>query len=124
MAAPGSLLWRLWNFGAWARLDPCAPDGSCENPLYRDWIPSKAWDSAWGEQISPDPGDERVIDEQDAEALEASILLLDAWPRAIIVSRFVLRNNLPRLEVDAAIRALGDIIDRDWAIDANSHYRR
>jgi len=114
----------LFNFGAWARLDPCAPDSSCQNPLYRDWIPSKAWDSAWGEQISNDPGEERQIDDEDAEEIDKLIRSLDVWPRAVIVGRFVLRSDIPRLDVDAAVRALADLIEREWTIDANSTHRR
>ena len=114
-----SLIARLWNFGAYARRDPCRPDDSCVNPIWAQWIPSKAWEEAWGEQVSADPGDELEVDEQDAEAIEAWLLQLAQAHRAIILRRFVLRCRIPVLEVNEAVRALADLIEQNWATVAN-----
>jgi hypothetical protein len=107
---------RLWNFAAYARRDPCAPDGSCQNPIYQNWIPEKAWEEAWGEQKSADPGYELVVDEEDAEAMEVWIMQLSKPNRSIINRRFVLRVHVPHLEVDAAVRALADLMEQNWAV--------
>ena len=110
------LIQRLWNYGAWARQDPGAPDNSCENPLYANFIPSKAWDEAWGEQVSADPGHEQEVDEVDAERMECWVLQLTRDHRAIIVRRFVLRQRVPWHEVDPAVRAIADLIEANWSV--------
>jgi len=116
--ATPDLVQRLWNWADWARQDPGAPDGSCCNPIWANFIPSKDWDIAWGEQISSDPGAEREIDEADAEAMEVWILQLPLVPRAVLVRRFVLRQSLNWEIVDPAVRALGDLMEQNWKVVA------
>ena len=110
------LISRLWNYAAWARQDPCKPEHSCENPLYANFIPSRAWDDSWGEQVSLDPGYEQEVDEHDAEIMEAWILQLTRPNRSIISRRFVLRVHVPHEDVDAAVRALADLMEANWAV--------
>ncbi len=115
LATP-DLIQRLWNWADWARQNPDAPDGSCVNPIWANFIPSKGWDEAWGEQISEDPGTEREIDEPDAEAMEVWILQLPLDPRAVLVRRFVLRQRLSWEVVDPAVRSLVDLMEQNWAV--------
>ena len=110
------LIQRLWNWANWARQNPDAPDHSCCNPIYSGYIPSKAWEESWGEQISADPGTETDVDEVDAEAMECWVLQLPRPPRAVIVRRFVLRQRVPWHEVDPAVRALGDLMEANWRV--------
>lgn len=110
------LIQRLWNWAQWARQNPDAPDGRCQNPIYANFIPSKAWDEAWGEQVSADPGHEQEIDEEDAERMECWVLQLARNHRAIIVRQFVLRQRVAWDEVDPAVRAIADLIEKNWAV--------
>ena len=115
----GELNQRLWNWGAFSRRDPDKPDGSCVNPIWANFIPSKDWDEAWGEQVSPDPGSELDIDEDDAEVMDCwlrQLLTRNKSAAVVIVRRFAHRVWVPKLDVDAAVRALGDLIEANWRV--------
>ena len=113
-----SLLSRLWNWGAWGRSDPGGPDGSCVNSIWDQWNPYGAGrDEGWGEPESAPASEE--IDEQDAEAMDCWVRQLHREPRALLVQRFVMRKRVSWDTLDPAVRALGDLIERNWlAVEA------
>lgn len=106
---------RLWNWGRWARINPDAPDGSCANPLY-DMMVKRA--EGWGDDHPPPnirPTQAAIeqpdIDEPDAENLDCLILQTPRPHRILLVRVYVLRiGEGSRLDVDAAIRAIWDVV--------------
>lgn len=107
---------RLPNWGRWAWINPDRPDSSCANPLY-DMMKYED-DDGYGEvtsativRIQTAPAKAEVdIDEFDAECLDVLILQTPKVHRQVLVGRYVLRHDVPRLEVDAAVRAIMDVM--------------
>ncbi len=118
---------RLWNWGRWGRLNPDAPDGSCANPMY-DLMTERA--DGWGDTQDVltrvpgvEPGAELpAIDEYDAEVIDCWVRQIWGAHRRVLVSHYVLRNDQSRECVDAAIRAIWDLQERNWA--SNTEMRK
>lgn len=109
------LVKRLWNWAAWARIDPTAPDGSCQNPLWSEWMPrGDARDPGWGDEDQA-PDDGPSVDVLDAEEVDCYVLQMSIIPRRVLCRRFVLRQQLPWDVVDPAVRGLQDLIDQHYA---------
>ena len=103
------LIGRLHNWGAWARADDSGPAHSCVASFWSKWLPHKAWDEGWGDA----PAEEAhtpEIDEQDAERIDWYVRALPRSYCALLTQRYVLRRKVDRLEHDAAVRALADLM--------------
>lgn len=111
------LVQRLWNWGAYGRIDPCRPDGSCQNSFWDQMVSGE--DDGYGEITAttlivhqPQPAKaEQDLDEQDAERVDFLVRQLQRDKRVILVRRFQLRHKLGWDIVDPAVRALQDVID-------------
>lgn len=104
---------RLPNWGRFARINPCAPDGSCANPLYEMMV--RRDDDGYGQidastilatRIPPPPAPD-PIDELDAEMLDKLIQGLIRGHRAILANRYVLMAWVAPNPLTDAIKALG-----------------
>lgn len=113
-----SLVARLHNWGIWSRIDPCRPDGSCQNPFWERMLPEST-DDGYGDLTTAAvvltytvPAQaERELDEIDAERVDFLVRQLHKQPRVMLVRRFVLRHKIGWEELDPAVRALQDVID-------------
>lgn len=105
------LIDRLRNWGAWARHDDTP--ASCIASFWARWIPSKGWDAGWGDAPIADEIHIPEIDDQDAERIDAFVRQLPRHHRAILTQRYVLRSKVDRLEHDAAVRALADLMQEN-----------
>ena len=103
--------WQRWSADWFPELGVQAP------PWAEQWLPNLAWDSGWGDPIPLDaPPPE--IDEAAAALVDKKIMVLAAEHRETLKRHFIgVRTNgqrkiqrQPREVVDAAIRALGDIL--------------
>jgi hypothetical protein len=104
---------RLWNWARWAREDADTPHVAITS-IYAEWNPyGKGRDQGWGEAEAPPPTEE--YDEDDAEVMDGWIRQVANGHRVVIVRRFSLRHRVGHLEVDAAVRALADLMDANWA---------
>ena len=108
------LIQRLWNWSYWARDDTDVPRVAITS-IYDEWQPLGAGrEEGWGEPESAPVSEE--CDEEDAEVMDAWVMQLTRPNRAILCQRFVLRRHVPHLEVDAAVRALADMMEANWAV--------
>lgn len=108
------LIDRLHNWGAWARSDDGGPADSCVASFWSKWLPHKAWDAGWGDAPTEEPHTPD-IDDIDAERIDCWVRQLPRGPRALLITRYVLRRKVDRLEHDAAVRALADLMGENVA---------
>lgn len=103
---------RLPNWGRFARINPCAPDGSCANPLYEMMV--RRDDDGYGQIDAstilatriPTPPTPDPVDESDAEMLDKLIQGLIRGHRATLASRYVLMVRVAPNTLTDAISAL------------------
>ncbi len=115
-------LWRgrLRNWGRSARLSPDCPDSSCANPMY-EWMIER--EEGWGsdedakkaERTQEAGAEWPPIDEYDAEILDTWIHQLPGVHKQVTIRKWKWQLPEPRECVDAAIRAIWDLQERNWA---------
>jgi hypothetical protein len=107
----------MWGRWRWADLMADAPDGSCANSIWDNFV----WhDDAEGygdvaeavmvEQAAPAKAEQEPIDEDLAETTHGWILQLSPKRRALLSKRFVMRQYVPPDEVDGCIYAILDLM--------------
>jgi len=103
--------WQRWSADWFPELGVQAP------PWAEQWIPNLNWDSGWGDPVPLDaPPPE--IDEAAAIRVDKAIMAIAREHRQTITRHFIgVRTNgqrrtqkQPRDALDAAIRALGDVL--------------
>lgn len=99
----------LEEWGRWSRQDLGSPDGSCENPIYHDFIPSKAWDAGWGDPVAGDPPPP-PINEPRAMLIDAGLMRISHDHFRALKRRYHLLRPVYWDELDAAHRALSDCL--------------
>jgi hypothetical protein len=105
---------RLWNWARWAREDTDTPHVAITS-IYAEWNPyGSGRDHGWGEAEAPPPTEE--YDEVDAEVMDGWVRQLPKAHRVIVVRRFSMGHRIGHLEVDAAVRALADLMEQNWAV--------
>ena len=103
-----ALLQRVWNWSRMARQNPDIPRVAMSS-IYDLWVPNGAGrDEGWGAYEAPPMVEE--FDADDAEVMTAWILQLAGPHKVTIVCRFVLDKHVHHLEIDAALRALEDLM--------------
>jgi hypothetical protein len=116
----------MWGRWRWADLMADAPDGSCANSIWDNYI----WhDSEEGfadvaegvvvvQQATPAKAELEPIDEDLAETTHAWVMQLKPRRIALLSKRFVFRQYVPPDEVDAAIYAILDLmVDNRRVVD-------
>lgn len=103
-----------WGRATWADLMADAPDSSCANPIYDNFIWSDAGDG-YGEvtaetvvvlQSAPARAEMEPVDREDAEVVGFMVAQLPARQRSILSRRYVLRERVDRDHLEAAIYAV------------------
>jgi hypothetical protein len=98
----------LYNWQRWAA-DWCPELGVQPPPWAESWIPNLAWDSGWGDPVPLDPPAPE-IHEADAVRVDKAIMLLAIAHVLTLKRHYINHRRQPREVVDAAIRALGDVL--------------
>lgn len=95
--------WQRWAADWFPELGVQAP------PWAAEWIPHKAWDSGWGDPVPLDPPSPPV-DERAAEFMDRLLMRL-ANDHLLVIKRHFINNQRQEKErLDAACRALGDLL--------------
>ena len=100
---------RLWDWGRWTRIASLPDLDVPAPPVFRNWIPSKAWDSGWGDMGAPEERPDS-INERECEATDALIMRLSLVHRTTIKRHYACDWRQQRDDVDAACRAFGDLL--------------
>lgn len=103
---------RLCNWGLWTNTDLGGPDDSCVAKLWRMWVAENGWDEGWGSVESVPTEVKMSVYERDAEVMDAYIRQMPSKrQRAVVIRHFADGNWFDRLTVDAAMRAVQDVMD-------------
>jgi hypothetical protein len=107
----------MWGRWRWADLMADAPDGSCQNSIWDNFI----WHDdveGYGDiaeavmvtHVLPAKAEQEPIDEDLAITTHNWVMQLSPKRRALLSKRFVMRQYVPPDEVDAAIYAILDLM--------------
>lgn len=104
------VVWLLQNWQRWAA--NWLPELGVQPPPWAEqWLPNKHWDEGWGPKgdtvadAIPDP-----IIESDAVRVDKAIMRLAIEHVLTLKRHYINRRKQERERLDAAIRALGDIL--------------
>lgn len=100
---------RLHNWARWSRHDVMPDLHARLSSLWSQWLPRQAWDAGWGD-IGPPEEIAKSINERDAEHLDRAIRDLGYVHRTIIKRHYVEHIGQNRASLDAACRALLDVM--------------
>jgi hypothetical protein len=100
----------LWNWQRWAATH--MPDLGVQPPPWAEqFIPKLCWDTGWGDYEEPVEAAIPKIDELSAAKMDKDLMRLSAVHLNVIKNHYLHTDRRQsREKVDAAIRALGDIL--------------
>lgn len=99
----------LHNWQRWAA--DAMPDLGVQPPPWAElWRPNLAWDASWGD---PDAAPEQVepeVNGADGYFIDRAVMRLCSKHLLVLKRHYINRREQNRMDLDAAARALGDII--------------
>lgn len=100
---------RLYNWARWSRHD-VAPNLSAKlSSLWSQWLPRQAWDAGWGD-MGPPQESFKEINDKDAQLIDRRIREIGFVHRTIIKRHYLEHQSQNRESLDAACRALLDVM--------------
>ena len=103
------------NWAAWARSDAMPKLGFPEPPIFSEWIPRNGWESGWGDAEAIPASPNACIDDLEAERVDRLLLRLRVRYWSILRRHYLLARHVDELSLGEALRALGDMMERDHA---------
>lgn len=100
---------RLHNWARWSHYGEAPKLSFALSSIWRQWIPTNAFDSGWGNVGAPEEMFQS-IDERDADFIGKLLLKLDRLHRRTIVLHYYDREGQRRDRLDEACRALNDLL--------------
>ena len=100
---------RLHNWARWSNHDVMPNLAAKLSSLWSQWLPRQAWDAGWGD-VGPPEELSRSIDDKDAQVIDGHIRELGFVHRTIIKRHYLEHVGQGRESLDAACRALLDVM--------------
>jgi hypothetical protein len=100
---------RLHEWGIWTRIDALPRLDVPEPSIFRMWIPSRAWDSGWGEQGAPEESPSSINDRR-AQETDHGIMRLVLIHRTVIKRHYACDWRQQPDQLAEAKRHLCDIL--------------